>query len=541
MNVRGILQRLRLLINSFPIQKGERFLFFILVFVNASVVFAATYLKTLDGPSHLYNAGLIAEIISGNDSAVNQLYQINTQSLSNWPSHLLLLFFRLFTSPWMAEKILIGLCCFLLPYAVRALLKTLQISPAKALLALPFTYSNFTSLGFYNYIIAVVVLFVFIRSVYLLFEKPKLKQAIYCFLWLGLLYFSHPYVFVTGILVAGFSTLIHCITLVFKRQVQMSVITAAIMLFIVSGYVLMLYFFLQRHTGTLTAQNTISQEELTRHLLIGHTFTMYGLLEEEPNTNWFIRIWSVLLIAAVLIRILQYRNTGKHVLTDAWLLSAVVITVAYFILPDDLGGGMNTFRLRYLVTLCFVVWVLFQPVPRLVWIAAIPVLLFFHTAQQQIHYAVFRDKDFEKNVEELIAVGRQLPKNTITLPITFTYDMWQSHAVSYVGTEHSRAVVENGEATMGWFPVHWIPEAKVRLAGQEQTIQRIDDRTGYYFSDSTHLIRADYVLVWNRPLTVADSSWFAPVDSLIKTTYHPIYSSEHVQLYQKGKIIQTKK
>jgi hypothetical protein len=542
MSIGSSMKQLKTLLKEKRLNRAEPIVFFIVVLLNAAVIFSATYFRSLDGPSHIYNAGLISELISGDDTAVPKIYSINKEAIPNWTSHVVLVMLSNVFSPWMAEKLLLVLCCFFFPYAVRALLKSSSnISPAKALLVLPATYSNFVVLGFYNYLIALVVMIYFIRSAYLFYKSPAVKPALVSFALLTLLYFSHPYVFAVAMLVAALSTGFHLLLSIIQRDYLKGFKAVGIMLAIALPYVLMLWFFTKAHTNGQQPSVFIPVNELLHNLYHGYSFVMYQIAPQEVNTFWFVRVWLVLFAAALLVRIYYFRRTKEFLISDAWLLTAVIVGIAYFTLPDDMGGAMNTVRLRFLLTLCALIWIVLQPISRFVWIPAIAVLFYFHIKQLKHHYEGFTDKQYIKEVNELRKAGAQLPPNSITFTFNFSQDMWMFHALNHAGIEGKRALVENYEADSKWFPVVWTPETMVRLAGQEKLIERVDWRNpGNYFVPAT-VLRADYVLIYEHPKNAADSAWYMPIDSVIQKNYTKIYSGTGTELYKQTNLVTSKR
>lgn len=532
-----IFQQLKMFFTKQRIDRIEPYVFFILVLINASILLTPDYFCSLDGPSHIYNAGLVGELLWGDDTAVPQVYSISREPIPNWPSHILLLVFRSFVSPWMAEKLLLMLCCFILPYALRALLKTVgNFSLARSLLAFPFTYTAFITLGFYNFIIATILLILFIRSVHLVFFNRNWKTLIRCFIWLTLLYFSHPYIFAVGCSIAGIMTLIRAIILTTEHQFRQGIKLLGSMLLLVLPHLILFLLFLNEHMVTTGNPLYFSQETLWKEFLRGYTFTMYHLEPDYFYARWFIRIWIGLVSLAVLFRLIYWKRYKSFAITDAWLITAIIIIIAYFKLPDDLGGAMNSKRLCYLFIFCFVIWLLFQPIKRQIWIIVIPALLYFHIHLLKLRYNDMSNKEYAERVEELIKAGEQLAPNSITFPFSFysgDWQWWWPHAINHLGVASNRAVVDNYEANSEWFPIKWAPETMFRLRGQDRHIQKVDDRIPKYFwVPAKKILYADYVLIWEEPKNAKDSASFDPIDSLIQQNYKLFYTSKHVRLYK---------
>ena len=88
-------------------------IFFIFLIIHLLPLFSVDILLTLDGPSHLYNAKLFNELLTGND-LVSELYQINTELVPNYLGHLILSFFIVVDNTNTGLKnYAFSLCCWI--------------------------------------------------------------------------------------------------------------------------------------------------------------------------------------------------------------------------------------------------------------------------------------------------------------------------------------------------------------------------------------------------------------------------------------------
>lgn len=169
-------------------------LFAIACLLNAMPVFLNTFVLSLDGPAHLYNSNLIAELIRGN-AVVGEYVSFNTLHFTNWSGHLILTLFNLIAPAWIAQKVFIILLVIAFPVSFAFMVTRLNYkSRYMSFVIFPFTYSIFFFLGFYNFLLAIIFFFLLMAVIYK--EKPvySTKEKIWIFVLLLLIECSHIFV-----------------------------------------------------------------------------------------------------------------------------------------------------------------------------------------------------------------------------------------------------------------------------------------------------------------------------------------------------------
>ena len=190
--------------NEHFVNKFELYLFAGFLFLNLIPVFLFKYLPTLDGPAHLHNANLIYNMVLGDSSFLANFYQITKELLPNWSGHFILSSLNSFLPGWLAEKTLVTLYLVFLPLSFRWFIKS--ISPENYLLSyfiFPFCYSFTFFLGFYNFSLALILLFLLLAFWIKVQKTLKPVNIILLFILFTTLYFSHVFVFLISILATG--------------------------------------------------------------------------------------------------------------------------------------------------------------------------------------------------------------------------------------------------------------------------------------------------------------------------------------------------
>src|SRR5207249_298340 len=85
-----------------------RTLYIATAFVALVPIWSAKYLPTSDGPSHLYNAYVLGELVRGHDGVLAKWYEVDWRPNPNWLSHIVLAVLLSIVPPAIAEKLLVS-------------------------------------------------------------------------------------------------------------------------------------------------------------------------------------------------------------------------------------------------------------------------------------------------------------------------------------------------------------------------------------------------------------------------------------------------
>jgi hypothetical protein len=321
----------------------EHYFFLLVTIVNLVPVLSVEYFLTLDGPAHLYNSNLINILLTGKSELVSQYLMFNEQPVPNWTGHLILSMFNAVLPGIAAEKIFLCLYVAGLPLAFRAFVK--KISPGNCLLSyliFPFTYSFILYLGFYNFLIG--VLFMFITLTYWLRNSDRLNvlRFVILFLLITATYFSHIYAFGIMLLLMAIHTAFRTITEWMGpngslRPALLASLKRGIWLLGASALTLVL-FYLYIKQERVVSHNYLPKEELVGYLKNLRPVISYNT-DEERYTMKLVYLLSALAVIAIYIRIDSIkRPEGRNFIerlvnlarasirpSDAWLLGVAAI------------------------------------------------------------------------------------------------------------------------------------------------------------------------------------------------------------------------
>ncbi len=104
------MQKHKIIVNLFRKNntiQWESYFFWVVVLFTLLPVLTTKYFITLDGPSHLYNANLIKELLLGKNQLIKDLFQFNPIPVPNWSGHFIMAFFCWLFPAFIAEKLLL--------------------------------------------------------------------------------------------------------------------------------------------------------------------------------------------------------------------------------------------------------------------------------------------------------------------------------------------------------------------------------------------------------------------------------------------------
>ncbi len=157
-------------------------------------VWLTPWFPTQDGPSHLYNALLLAHY----EGVVQVAFVPHVALFPNWTSFLLLESLARLVPPLVAQKLLLSLCVLAIPLATLYLQKSFKReADAGALLGVMLAYSYLFFMGFFNFILGCAV-FAWIAGCW--WRNRQSPRWLMIYALLALAYFTHGLPFAAAVL-----------------------------------------------------------------------------------------------------------------------------------------------------------------------------------------------------------------------------------------------------------------------------------------------------------------------------------------------------
>jgi hypothetical protein len=161
-----------------------------LCLVHLVPVWAFHFLPTQDGPSHVWNAVVLAEL-SHPGAPEAEFLEVRPQPIPNWTSHLILAGLTRVLPPLVAEKVLVSIYVIGLAASVAYFLAPFGALGPTAALGFLLVFNRCFFLGFYNYVLSLIPLFfalgLFVRQA----DRPWRTSRMGLGLLLVAAYFTH--------------------------------------------------------------------------------------------------------------------------------------------------------------------------------------------------------------------------------------------------------------------------------------------------------------------------------------------------------------
>jgi hypothetical protein len=514
----------------------EPFVFFFCVLSGVLPILLLHYYPTLDGPAHQYNARLIAHLLQGDAPLLSAYFEFNREALPNWTGHLFLLFFNLFLPSFLAEKAL--LLCYVigLPLTFRYL--STGLHPENKFLTyliFPFIYSYFFLMGFYNFNLAIVFLFLAVGYWIRLVEKPGGLRYAIMFILIAGTYLSHIFVFFILVMSLGLCELPRLFSKIDSRPYGMRLRKMLTLFLLTFPLILLSCFYLYHHS--VPRKDYLPARQLTNYILNMSPLIGFSYTDQVFCSRSVAVLMLLLTVTALSLRIRRsssQQNTttaGKSTLFtkgDSWLTLFLILLLLYYVLPDSDGNaGFVSMRLCLLVFLALAVWLSFQKFP--LWIvlpAAAAALIIF---QAQLRFNYWKTAKLSPIAQECHEASLQIKPNTLIMPLDFSGNWVMSHFSNYLGHEKAVVILENYEASTGYFPLMFNNRGTFRkpLIGDNP----MNSCVNFRWKMSPEPKQVDYIFAWGTAEDRKDSCNMQ-VDSLIKKFYTPAYKGDWVVLYK---------
>lgn len=465
------------------IKKHEARLFYFLVLINLIPLFAGTYFPALDSPAHLYNSKLILELIGGSSPVVHQFYLLN-ELVPNLSGHAIIALFMTVLPPFLAEKAFLVIYAIGLPFSFRYLLKsTPSTNISFSFLILPFVYSYLFSLGFYNFSISLV--FMFLALGYWIKTSNK-KASIGSVLLLSILCFltftSHlvMYVLLFTFLLAqigiayfrwffGQKEKKRYVNVAWVKQLGVVLIANLIPLYFTG-----VYFSKRPQTGV--DYGFISWTERLSYFTDFRPLIAYNPEIEQYFTKALFFLFVLLILLAVVFRVRKYLEQKRMKSSRIEFLSKLVNSpsllatifciisfAAFLIMPDSDGySSYVSVRMALLFLIFIIYWVATTIHQKRIAILCIPVIMYVVVGLSVYYSYVVKGSNPIAN--EIVSISELIEPNSIVMPIDVSNNWLLENHSNYLGVKKPMIILANYEASLDYFPVKWNDnKAKVKF------------------------------------------------------------------------------
>ena len=509
--------------------------FFLMVLLaNVAGLFFTKYYPTMDGPAHLYNSNVLSSLLMG-DETLQQFYSINLMPIPNWLSHVILAISGVLLPAYLAEKVLLIL--YVAGMAISFRLLVVQFAPGNksfSLLIFPFIYTFLFYLGFYNYSLSFIFFFLTVwiwnkhYTAGFTWEIKLLLTALITFTYLG-------NVLAYGFLGITLGCLICYDALRVYEQTNDEVLSlkkcwSELQLLLQMALPSLLFFAVfYLNAQFFSTDQRLPKEELIKWLMDNRSIIVYDYLKDEMYSKkiFWTMVLFVLCIAYRRIREYELSNEISFSKSDVILAPLALALAAFFLVPDGSGAGMMSIRYCILVSFLAVLWIATQQLPHFAK-AFVLIVLFLSAGLFFNHTVVLQH--LNKDAVALDEAADHIEAGSLVLPVNHSENWLEIHFSNYIGVDKPMVILENYEASVGWFPVRWNMDRMPRIVldGKDQVggVQWISNPA------SVAVKPIDYVMIYGNLGKINDASC-TELKGVLDAGFTKVYSNEFVSLHKK--------
>ncbi|MCF8224447.1 MAG: hypothetical protein K9J30_01070 [Bacteroidales bacterium] len=444
--------------------KREKYIFLLFLFIAMLQLWLTRYVPSLDGPQHLYNANVLAEMISGNEF-IRSFFRVNDVIVGYWTGHFFLAFFKIFLPAWLAEKFFLSAYVIAMVFSFRYFVSGLN--PMKgnfvSYLVFPFIYHSYLLLGYYTFSIAAIFFFLAFGYWTRYGENFSWRRTGVFALILTGLFLSHGLVYV----LFGYAFIIYLlVTFLYERLnkeidfsltgwlVKLLKIAAAT---VPSGVLCAIYI-----RSVMSVNNTIIEPSYTFAELVKFLMRirqLVGFHHEMESVGYILLfiLMAVLSVGFLILFVPKLLDGSKKYLDllnyrNALLFVAIGMLGLYFFAPDRFSAGNLTNRFGLFFYLALISWLSVQKFPRTLQLISLLVILtgFSYTRFIQQRFYQGLNKDIIA-IEEL---AERIEPNSVVHYLQSSNNWAHVHFQLYAAVDRPLVHLKNPQC-QGQFPVVW--------------------------------------------------------------------------------------
>jgi hypothetical protein len=439
--------------------RRDYFEWFIFIGIVVAFLFPVWFLPqliSLDGGVHIYNSRLVKNMLLNANHWGYNYYDFTSFPIPNWFGHglsIVMLFFM--DSIWaMKIQLLALMSTFILSWRwvlVRANIQNIWASHFGILLM----WSWFIFLGFHNFLwglnFSLILMAVSLKTP----SSYKTLVIKYFALW-GLIYFSHPTLFIIALVWIGFYRIFQLFS---TRKEKTQGINGILSLIVsASPWVALTVAFVFTRNSDLVSNVYLPLSKKLEMIKEFNPLLLFDGNFETPLIHYVFVTLAVLLFISFFRKknrktvIKGEKETNKpFVLATAFIATACIL--GFFILPDSTDtGSFIGVRMLYLSLLFG--FILLTYFIRSSYIFIFGYLVFIGIQVNRINYYTKAYKSNSEVLEQLVEWGRELEAGSVVVGINEGPWFFENLEMQ-LSADNDVVCIENFEASTGYFPLFW--------------------------------------------------------------------------------------
>jgi|GEM_PF-1164385 len=445
---------------------NSKWLFIVFIVLNILPVFFTYFTASLDGPQHLYVSNIIAQIIEGNGT-FQQFFILNPPIIGNVLGNYIIALLNIFFSAWLSEKLFIILYLVLFVTGFRYLVISINGKAGLvSYLIFPFSYHALFMLGYYNFSLAIALLF-FALGYWVRISQHLTKSKLFKLLALfTLIYYAHMFVFAVLLFLIGLTNSIDFISdLINKKPNAFKAFYPKVLFLLASALpgILLSILYIARipNTSSVRINGTIEERLLA-------LFNMDFLIGYDHKSEAFFTkgyLFLIIIIGIFILTeraILQFRSrisdgpkeSEKTIMKDSWLIIFVILFGIYIVAPSFMSIPV---RIGLFMILVFILWISVANTSPVIEVITLVTILYLSISLKLIHLQFLVPLD--KTIKEIHLCEHALSENTTILTANYENNWIMYHFDNYIGTEKPLINIKS-PIVSSLFSVNWNKNTK---------------------------------------------------------------------------------
>lgn len=438
-----------------------KWMFYILLIVLLIPIWQSHYFVTNDGPSHIYNAAVLKDLLWNNHSEFYyQYYELNTELEPNWFNHIAYLILQHIFPAFLAEKVFLTIYVFGFVLGIKRLSK--HINPQATwivVLAMPLVYHKVLVMGFFNcsfsFVFAIFVIGYWLKHR----DSFNYINAIKLSLLLILTYFTHPMGLIMATSTLAILFVAHAIQKIQSKENISKSLARGGWLFLANIPALSFMIAYMLRADQLVLAIPTSTKQLYHMLIEADTLNYLSINEKVVGISF-----SLLLGSLTLWGIIVKIRLKKISFLDSFGLIFFLYVIIYFCMPGAMAGGSFFIeRMQFMIFITLIFWLANVPFNK--WVIRIGAGLMFIIGSSLIIMRIPIYQELSETAQEITSAHEYIEEESTVLPLIYEYagideegkvicTAWACmHIASYIGTQKSIVKLNNYEANTGYFPL----------------------------------------------------------------------------------------
>lgn len=481
-------------------RRWTRRTFIVLALLHLLPLCSVRYLPTGDGPTHVYNAWVLHELLGGDAPAnIAQAYRVDWKLHPNWSGHAVMALAMTVVPPLIAEKLLVALILALILAGTWFLATSVDPrNDVYAFLAFPFTWTQMLVAGYYNFSLS-VGLYLFILAVWWRRrERASIGSIALLAALLVLCNFTHP---MAAGLACGSIVLLSLLT---RRFGHLPALIPSVVLLAVFGGTE------QSNVGA-PLQLKIDWDAAW---IMARLDTLFAF---DDRIRPIAIALALIYLALIAVTLMRERRREENAIA---LLALALVAMMFWIPAAQGTRDLFTGRMQPFVCLILPAW--FTPRLPERWRTALFVALSL-LAMANAAITFERVRFFGRVMGRLVRTFEPIEPGTTLLPLIFerphsnSYVNVFAHFMGYVALEKRLADRSNYEPFSHYFPI----AERVPVSGSHT----IENSPGD-FDLAQPAARVDFLVTYRYPES-------APNRVDLRTLYRLIHESGDFQIYRR--------